>query len=79
MKCLPQSCSLSFLAMAIKADVNIPDRANGDTLLHYAAVGQGNASLYIKYLCDKMGMSVFVKKFYHDKFTVRIFAIPSLS
>lgn len=30
-------------------------------MLHYAAVGQGNATLYIKYLCEKQGMSVLVK------------------
>lgn len=44
-----------------KADVNIQDTAGGDSLLHYAAIGQGNASLYIKYLCEKQGMSVLVK------------------
>lgn len=43
-----------------KADVNIVDTVNGDSLLHYAAVGQGNASLYIKYLVDKCKMSVQV-------------------
>ena len=43
-----------------KADVNIPDK-NADTLLHYAAVGQGNASLYIKFLVQTHNMSVFVK------------------
>ena len=41
-----------------KADVNICDTINGDSLLHYAAVGQGNAALYIKYLVEKQGMSV---------------------
>ncbi len=35
--------------------------ANGDTLLHYAAVTQGNASLYIRYLIDKQNVSVFAK------------------
>jgi ankyrin repeat protein len=42
-----------------KADVNIKDN-NGDSLLHYAAVGQGNASLYIKYLVEKQNMSVLL-------------------
>ena len=32
---------------------------NGDTLLHYAAVTQGNASLYIRYLIDKQHVSAF--------------------
>jgi hypothetical protein len=36
-----------------KADVNIKDHLNSDSLLHYAAIGQGNASLYIKYLVEK--------------------------
>ena len=36
-----------------KADVNIKDILNSDSLLHYAAIGQGNASLYIKYLVEK--------------------------
>ena len=43
-----------------KADPNIQDTLNGDSLLHYAAVGQGNASLYIKYLVEKCKMSVMV-------------------
>ena len=43
-----------------KANINLVD-ANGDTLLHYAAVTQGNASLYIRYLIDKQGLSAFTK------------------
>jgi hypothetical protein len=40
--------------------VNIKDK-NGDSLLHYSAIGQGNATLYIKYLVEKHDMSVFMK------------------
>ena len=43
------------------ADVHIQDTKSGNTLLHYAAIGQGNATLYIKYLSEKQGMSVLVK------------------
>lgn len=50
--------SVMILCEQGKADVNIVDTINGDSLLHYAAVGQGNASLYIKYLVDKCKMSV---------------------
>lgn len=53
--------SVQILCDRGKADVNVQDTAGGDTLLHYAAIGQGNASLYIKYLCEKQGMSVLVK------------------
>ncbi|CDW78142.1 ankyrin repeat family protein [Stylonychia lemnae] len=34
---------------------------NGDSVLHYAAIGQGNANLYLRYLIEKQGMSVFIK------------------
>ena len=43
-----------------KADPKLTD-LNGDTLLHYAAIGQGNANLYIRYLVEKRGLSVFQK------------------
>jgi ankyrin repeat protein len=52
--------SLQILSEECKADVNICDK-NGDTLLHYSAIGQGNATLYIKYLVEKHSMSVFAK------------------
>ena len=52
--------SVMILCEQGNADVNIVDTINGDSLLHYAAVGQGNASLYIKYLVDKQKMSVLV-------------------
>ena len=42
------------------ADVNLVD-SNGDSVLHYAAVTQGNASLYIRYLIDKQNISAFTK------------------
>jgi ankyrin repeat protein len=45
--------SVTILCEQGSADVNIVDFTNGDSLLHYAAVGQGNASLYIKYLVEK--------------------------
>ena len=44
-----------------KADANICDTLGANTLLHYAAIGQGNANLYIKYLVENQNMSVFVK------------------
>lgn len=53
--------SVQILCEQGGADVHIVDTAGGDSLLHYAAIGQGNASLYIKYLCEKQGMSVLVK------------------
>ncbi len=34
---------------------------NGDSLLHYAAVGQGNANLYIRYLIEKQQISPLIK------------------
>lgn len=40
--------------------MNIKDK-NGDSLLHYSSIGQGNATLYIKYLVEKHGMSVLMK------------------
>ena len=35
--------------------------SDGQSVLHYAAVTQGNASLYIKYLVEKCKMSIFTK------------------
>ena len=43
-----------------KAVTTLIDKS-GDTLLHYAAVTQGNANLYIRYLIEKQNMSVFTK------------------
>lgn len=45
--------SVQILCDMGKADVNIPDTEGGNTLMHYSAIGQGNASLYIKYLQEK--------------------------
>ena len=53
--------SVQILCDLGSADVHIQDTAGGNTLLHYAAIGQGNATLYIKYLSEKQGMSVLVK------------------
>ena len=44
--------SVTILCEMGKADVNVVD-AHGQSLLHTAAVGQGNASLYVKYLVEK--------------------------
>lgn len=33
----------------------------GQTVLHYAAVTQGNAALYLKFFVDKCSINVFVK------------------
>ena len=35
--------------------------SQGQTVLHYAAVTQGNAALYLKFFVDKCGVNVFVK------------------
>jgi len=35
--------------------------AHGQTVLHYAAVTQGNAALYLKFLVDKCKLNVFAK------------------
>jgi ankyrin repeat protein len=43
-----------------KAKVDQADK-NGDSLLHYAAVTQGNANLYIRYLIEKQSISPFIK------------------
>lgn len=45
--------SVQILCEQGHADVHIQDTKSGNTLLHYSAVGQGNATLYIKYLCEK--------------------------
>ena len=33
----------------------------GQTVLHYAAITQGNAALYLKFFVEKCGINVFVK------------------
>ena len=33
----------------------------GQTVLHYSAVTQGNAALYLKFFVEKCGINVFVK------------------
>ena len=43
-----------------KAVTTLVDK-DGNSLLHYAAVTQGNANLYIRYLIEKQHMSVFIK------------------
>ena len=35
--------------------------AHGQTVLHYAAVTQGNAALYLKFFVEKCNMNVFMK------------------
>ena len=35
--------------------------ATGQTVLHYAAITQGNAALYLKFLVEKCNMNVFMK------------------
>lgn len=35
--------------------------SQGQTVLHYAAVTQGNAALYLKFFVEKCGINVFVK------------------
>ena len=52
--------AVSILCEEGKARIDLVDK-NGDTLLHYAAVTQGNASLYIRYLIEKQKVSAFVK------------------
>ena len=35
--------------------------SEGQTVLHYAAITQGNAALYLKFLVEKCNMNVFMK------------------
>ena len=35
--------------------------SQGQTVLHYAAITQGNAALYLKFFVEKCGINVFVK------------------
>ena len=50
---------MQILCQEGKAKVELVD-LKGDSLLHYAAVTQGNASLYIRYLIEKQTVSAFV-------------------
>ena len=52
--------AVQILCQEGKAKVDQADK-NGDSLLHYAAVTQGNANLYIRYLIEKQSISPFIK------------------
>ena len=51
--------SVQILCEEGKANTTLCNK-NGDSLLHYAAITQGNASLYLRYLIEKRGVSTFV-------------------
>jgi ankyrin repeat protein len=52
--------AVQILCQEGKAKTSLADK-NGDSLLHYAAVTQGNANLYIRFLIEKQAMSVFIQ------------------
>ena len=58
------------LLVDMGCDVKVVDN-DGNSLLHHAAVGQGNATLYCKYLVEK-GLSPFVKN--KQGYTPRVYA-----
>ena len=49
-------CTLS----KVPVDLRVWD-SEGLTVLHYAAVTQGNAALYLRYFVEKCGLNVFIK------------------
>jgi len=54
--------SVQLLRSLSKTPVNLNLwDSEGQSVLHYAAVTQGNAALYIKFFVEKCGMNVFVK------------------
>lgn len=60
--------SFTILIEQGKADPHVIDN-KGDTLLHYAAIGQGNSNLFLRYLIKKCKVDVFKPNF--EKLTAR--------